>query len=348
MTVILSHSTARSLYRLQSKQLENAWLNSDDNAFSTAPEPSDIVRARRYLRARGLWGATVEREHIDAIVCHDRLRRAARGSTVHLTRPDLLLGNVCRLEEGLFIVSAKLCALQAASEMTFLELVEYYFELCSSYTLPLEESDDYRTRVPLTSVQELEEFFKGAVGTPGAKLARRAIKYVRDGCRSPLETALIMMIGVPKAEGGLGIRDFEVDYCVPVAFAARDLTRRRFFYFDAYLPRSKTDLEYNGFYHDAEEARAVDEERKNALSSMGYGIISINRHVFFDRAAFARAMTAIMRREGIRPSRLPCGFFVEQERLRKFVLRRYLKDSTVRDAETLDYDPFFDDMQFYS
>ncbi len=348
MTVILSHNTARGIYRFQSKRLENAWLSSDDNAFSTAPEANDIVRARHYLRARGLWNTAAEREPIDVVVCHDRLRRAARGSTIHLARPDLLLGNVCRLEEGLFIVSAKLCALQAAGEMTFPELVEYYFELCSSYTLPLEESGDYRTSTPLTSVQELEEFFKGAVGTSGAKLARRAIKYVRDGCRSPLETALIMMIGMPKTEGGLGIRDFEVDHCVPVSPAARELTRRRFFYFDAYLPRSKTDLEYNGFYHDAQEAQAVDEERKNALSSMGYGIISINRHVFFDRAAFARVMAAIMRREGIRPSRLPCGFFVDQERLRKFVLRRYLKDSAVRDVETIEYDPFFDDMQFYS
>lgn len=72
---------------------------------------------------------------------------------------------------------------------------------------------------------------------------------------------------------------------------------------DAYLKKSRTDIEYNGFYHDAEEDRAIDEERKNALASMGYGIITVSRYSFMHASAFVRVMEAIQRKEGIRPSR---------------------------------------------
>ena len=73
------------------------------------------------------------------------------------------------------------------------------------------------------------------------------------------------MLALPKNEGGLGIRAIETDYEIKVASVAKDLTRRTKFYMDAYLKRSRIDIEYNGFHHDTEENRAVDEERKTPL-----------------------------------------------------------------------------------
>ena len=95
---------------------------------------------------------------------------------------------------------------------------------------------------------------------------------------------------------------------------------------DAYLKKSRTDIEYNGFYHDAEEDRAIDEERKNALASMGYGIITVSRYSFMHASSFVRVMEAIRRKEGIRPSRLPKDFQIMQEDLRLFVLRRFIEE----------------------
>ena len=95
---------------------------------------------------------------------------------------------------------------------------------------------------------------------------------------------------------------------------------------DAYLKKSRTDIEYNGFYHDAEEDRAIDEERKNALASMGYGIITVSRYSFMHASSFVRVMEAIQRKEGIRPSRLPKDFQIMQEDLRLFVLRRFIEE----------------------
>jgi hypothetical protein len=141
-----------------------------------------------------------------------------------------------------------------------------------------------------------------------------------------METAFVMMLTLPKSEGGLGIKGIETDYEVQVTAAAKNLTRRKKFFMDAYLKKSRTDIEYNGFYHDAEEDRAIDEERKNALASMGYGIITVSRYSFMHASSFVRVMEAIQRKEGIRPSRLPKDFQIMQEDLRLFVLRRFIEE----------------------
>ena len=204
--------------------------------------------------------------------------------------------------------------------------MEYYFELCGAYSLGRDASAAYTERFALTSTSSLKHFFNSLTDCKGLELARKAVRCVRDRCRSPMETAFVMMLTLPRREGGLGISEIETDYEVKVTAAAKDLTRREKFYMDAYLKRSRTDIEYNGFQHDAEEDRAIDEERKNALASMGYGIITVSRYSFMHASAFARVMEAIQRKEGIRPSRLPKDFAIKQEELRRFVLRRFIEE----------------------
>ena len=198
--------------------------------------------------------------------------------------------------------------------------------MCSAYSLGTGSSTSYNERFALTSTERLKQFFNSITRCDGLALARKAIQCVRDGCRSPMETAFVMMLTLPKSEGGLGIKGIETDYEVQVTAAAKNLTRRKKFFMDAYLKKSRTDIEYNGFYHDAEEDRAIDEERKNALASMGYGIITVSRYSFMHASSFVRVMEAIQRKEGVRPSRLPKDFQIMQEDLRQFVLRRFIEE----------------------
>ena len=252
--------------------------------------------------------------------------RHRKGCICHYTRYTFDAESYLELEPNVYIVDIKLCALEATADLNLTELVEYYFEICGSYALETSDETQYRERPALTSVEELRAFFSEASGYRGSNKALKALSYVREGCRSPLETAFVMMLTLPRREGGLGISEIETDYEVKVTAAAKDLTRRETFYMDAYLKRSRTDIEYNGFQHDAEEDRAIDEERKNALASMGYGIITVSRYSFMHASAFARVMEAIQRKEGIRPSRLPKDFAIKQEGLRQFVLRRFIEE----------------------
>lgn len=105
--------------------------------------------------------------------------------------------------------------------------MEYYFELCGAYSLGTDSSTSYTERFALTSTERLKQFFNSITRCDGLALARKAIQCVRDGCRSPMETAFVMMLTLPKSEGGLGIKGIETDYEVQVTAAAKNLTRRK-------------------------------------------------------------------------------------------------------------------------
>lgn len=325
MSIVLSHNTAKAVYQA-------AYSVS---AIGTEPcSPAKIYGARpskELLDSAADWLArhNVALDNdapLDTTVFERANVRSMTGCKCHVSSKRFAGSRFIKLADDIYIVGVELCALQAATYLPFRELVEYYFELCGAYSLGHDASTSYTERFALTSTSSLKHFFNSLIDCKGLELARKAIQCVRDGCRSPMETAFVMMLTLPRREGGLGINEIETDYEVKVTAAAKNLTRREKFYMDAYLKRSRTDIEYNGFQHDAEEDRAIDEERKNALASMGYGIITVSRYSFMHASAFARVMEAIQRKEGIRPSRLPKDFAIKQEELRQFVLRRFIEE----------------------
>ena len=325
MSIVLSHTTAKAVYQaahsVSAKGIESC---NPAAIYGSCPTGTLLDAAAEWLTKHDVsLGAN---DSLEVMVFDRRNARYAMNCQCHVSSKRFSNSRFIELEDGIFIVGVELCALQAATYLPFRELVEYYFELCSAYSLGTGSSTSYNERFALTSTERLKQFFNSITRCDGLALARKAIQCVRDGCRSPMETAFVMMLTLPKSEGGLGIKGIETDYEVQVTAAAKNLTRRKKFFMDAYLKKSRTDIEYNGFYHDAEEDRAIDEERKNALASMGYGIITVSRYSFMHASSFVRVMEAIQRKEGVRPSRLPKDFQIMQEDLRQFVLRRFIEE----------------------
>ena len=307
MSIVLSHTTAKAVYQavhsVSAKGIESC---NPAAIYGSCPTGTLLDAAAEWLTKHDVsLGAN---DSLEVMVFDRRNARYAMNCQCHVSSKRFSNSRFIELEDGIFIVGVELCALQAATYLPFRELVEYYFELCSAYSLGTGSSTSYNERFALTSTERLKQFFNSITRCDGLALARKAIQCVRDGCRSPMETAFVMMLTLPKSEGGLGIKGIETDYEVQVTAAAKNLTRRKKFFMDAYLKKSRTDIEYNGFYHDAEEDRAIDEERKNALASMGYGIITVSRYSFMHASSFVRVMEAI------------------QEDLRQFVLRRFIEE----------------------
>ena len=299
MSIVLSHTTAKAVYQavhsVSAKGIESC---NPAAIYGSCPTGTLLDAAAEWLTKHDVsLGAN---DSLEVMVFDRRNARYAMNCQCHVSSKRFSNSRFIELEDGIFIVGVELCALQAATS--------------------------YNERFALTSTERLKQFFNSITRCDGLALARKAIQCVRDGCRSPMETAFVMMLTLPKSEGELGIKGIETDYEVQVTAAAKNLTRRKKFFMDAYLKKSRTDIEYNGFYHDAEEDRAIDEERKNALASMGYGIITVSRYSFMHASSFVRVMEAIQRKEGVRPSRLPKDFQIMQEDLRQFVLRRFIEE----------------------
>ena len=325
MSIVLSHTTAKAVYQAAcSVSAEVTEPCSPAAIYGSCPSGTLLDAAAKWLTKHNV---TLDaNDSLEVMVFDRKNARYAMNCQCHVSSKRFSSSRFIELGNDVYIAGVELCALQAATYLSFRELVEYYFELCGAYSLGAGSSTSYTERIALTSTERLKQFFKSITRCDGLTLARKAIQCVRDGCRSPMETAFVMMLTLPKSEGGLGIKGVETDYEVQVTAAAKNLTRRKKFYMDAYLKKSRTDVEYNGFHHDAEEDRAIDEERKNALASMGYGIITVSRYSFMHAGSFVRVMEAIQRKEGIRPSRLPKDFQIMQEDLRQFVLRRFIEE----------------------
>lgn len=325
MGIVLSHTTARAVYQT-AHSIARSGIEpcSDATILKSHPSRKLVDDALRWLAIHNV--ETDENASIETMVFERNGMRNLTGCRTHVSTKRFSSSRFVKLTDDISIVGVELCALQAATYLPFRKLVEYYFELCGAYSLKTGSTTSYSERPALTTTARLKHFFNTLSACDGLIPARKAIKCVRDGCRSPMETAFVMMLTLPKNEGGLGIRALETDYEIKVTNVAKGLTRRTKFYMDAYLKRSRVDIEYNGFHHDTEENRAIDEERKNALAAMGYGIVTISRHSFMHAEPFARVVEVIQRKEGIRPSRLPKNFKAKQEELRKFVLRKYLEE----------------------
>lgn len=331
MSLVLSHATARNFYHTVARpeQLAPAWRESfaaGDEAFQAGPPTKELVKTARRLLAS--YGVPLEElDVIDVLVSSQKDRWTRRGLACHLFKGNaggVSESSVRRIFGDIYVVGAPLCALQAAEQLSFRECVEFYYELCGCYRLPLDAGDSYAECRPATTVEELHDFFAACTGVRGVVTARRAIQYVRNGARSPMETALIMMLVMPKKEGGLGIRGVEMDYQIPVSKYASRLTMAHNLYCDIFVPSAGLTIEYGGRVHEEVRRRARDNERTNALRAMGYDVIDVSRENLFNREGFERTIAAIGRKVGVRPSRLPDDFAERQEDLRQFVLRRWL------------------------
>lgn len=330
-TLIISHATARRFYRAcPTAHMFPRAPRHGATLPDHAPTYASISRAQRALVTHGMDPASVF--PLDVLVLSQASKR--RLSRIRCYRWDKPLPprSLFDLGEGIYVVGPELCALQAASTMEELELIEYLFELCARYA-PTADGKDYIPLVrPLTTGKTIESLLRALPRTVGKARALDALRFARDRSRSPMETALTMTLTCPVRLGGLGLRDVKMDHRVAVTGDARSLTRRSSLYFDTFVERGNQNIEYQSEYHLHPQQAATDNERRHALRAMGYTMVEVSKQQFFDEMAFRRVLMAILLNAGIPASRYPDGFWEKQDGLRRFVLRRWLDEVPAQDG----------------
>ena len=326
MSIVLSHRTAWQVFHAPKRARTLESLPVERSALSsTYPAARELDRVRFVLRRLGI--PTLEVKNIDVLVSAANLRSSSSDVSSHVCTMPLPPHALRKLAPGIFVVCPELSFIQMAhAGADWRELVEYGFELCGSYEMPIEAGKEYRERTALTSVDRIRSFLGAMPGIHGAGVARSALCSVRDGVRSPMETADIMMLVLPKRRGGLGLYGLQVNYRIPIPDHLRSLTTRGSVVCDCCIPRFMLDEEYNGFYHDDPLRKVADEERRCVLEAMGYRVRVLTKEAFFNRDAYRRHILSIMSLTGIDEKRLDTDFWQKHEELRRFVLRRWLRD----------------------
>lgn len=123
----------------------------------------------------------------------------------------------------------------------------------------------------LSTVQELRACALELKGHRGRAKALRALKYVREGSRSPKESELYMALACPGALGGCAFRSLKLN--VSVSCKKHGSWS---YLIDICDSKKKVAIEYNSFqHHNNTRSYSEDEKRASRLRSEGYEVFSV-------------------------------------------------------------------------
>lgn len=324
LPVVLSHRTAWLYYHAPHRT--DVLASKEDFGIARIGIRLHTVAERitRFLAACGVPDS--ELREIDVLSSFSFMRANSDPFKPHAHGAVITENDVYEVVPGLCVVREELLFVQAATWMNPLELIAFGYELCGLYRLPLEDTDaePYRPCDAKTTRDKLLACIRGHKGLRGVKRARIALTRVRDRARSPMETAVAMMIVLPRKLGGLGYRDIRMNERLEVPADVRPLTTSSFFEVDLYAPRRRVGVEYDGEVHAEPTQRSRDAERLSALAAMGVHIHVITQGQFAEQLALHRALNAVARDLSITCEATP-EFQRAQNELRKGIIRSWAK-----------------------
>ena len=206
-----------------------------------------------------------------------------------IIRPQVFLSNAFVEISGLkdagvscrvFVASPELCFLQAASQLSFLELIKLGYDLCAIYRFDETAEFQHRSRIPPLNVARLDEFLKRATGMQGVVKARRSLKYIRDRSNSPAETKLAIMQALPFDYGGFSINGQELNKEIILSEKAASVFRKRSLYCDTLWEQEKVIAEYDSNQtHLSVAQHDRDKRRSTALMIDGYRVFTVTSNM---------------------------------------------------------------------
>lgn len=216
MDVCLSHLTAfRLLMQSSNERPGRRTLASHTRVPLSAPPNSFVSALKSELNATG---------PLDVLVSSANGKRNDQVTVSHVASRPLPAASFRRAEfpSGAIacVCSPELVFLQLASTYTVDEAIYFGFALCSSYRIDAASKGGVAHREgadkPLTSTKQLAAFLDAVPGMRGCVKARRALAFVKDGARSPMESALAMGYGLPTRLGGFNVGKVALNQAVRV------------------------------------------------------------------------------------------------------------------------------------
>lgn len=237
-----------------------------------------------------------------------------------------------------YVSSPEFVFLQLATRLDLPELVALGMELCGSYrrnvvvpSLGTGETQlitEYNQQ-PLTTPKRLNGLLSSMKSSPGTSKALKALEYVLPNSASPMETALYLLLCLPRRLGGYALPKPELNPPIVLSKAGRRHTLRSKAKPDLYWRDAKLDLEFNSDEFHTEGSRADDSMRRKALERMHVEVIELTTAELFATSLFhATALRIALRlKKQLRPEN-EGDFILRRASLRKSLLVETPSDDT--------------------
>ena len=255
-------------------------------------------------------------------------RRIVKHVRRRICRVELPPYSFLRLGDDAYVPTPELTFLLMAHYLDVHELIALGMELCGHYRLVGASTDNVlasnRTlygQNPLTTPRRIAALLDHAEGFHGLKLARRAFSYLVAGSASPMETALYMLLCLPRNLGGYGLPRPVLNVRRRVTVLAGSFTLSRTLVPDLFWPAAMLDVEYDSEeFHASTECLLKGARRTLALRSMNVEVISVTKDVVHDEDSFDGLVRLIAKALGVRLRRPTQAGELQRAILRQTVL----------------------------
>ena len=241
---------------------------------------------------------------IEALVpSRDHMTRTHRLKT-HLWSSNLPSGAFIDLGNGIYLSSPRFLFLQLVPILSEAELIALGCELCGFYSCwkapsslrPNTEPTDYKGTTyelkPATTAQKLAAYIDRSQGMRGVRSARKALDWVLDNSASPAETAVYLLLCLPRRMGGYGLPKPELNVKVRVTTSTTHEMR----YPDLFWAGCSLDVEYQSdLSHTGEWMRYRDSRRAVELEAERITVLPLTRLQLLDVDQFNSFVTSVRR-----------------------------------------------------
>lgn len=223
------------------------------------------------------------------------------------------------------VCTIPLVFLQLASEYSIYQLIYLGLQICSGY----------KGKAPRWSVKQLKKCAMELKGHKGRRAALRALKYIKEGSRSPQESYLFMRLSLPFSLGGCGFKGIVFNHKIYLK------EKGKYLYVDLYIAKFKLAIEYDSFlHHNNSKSYSGDNARDAKLTSLGYRVIHVVPGQLSDLEAFkilaGNIAKAIKKRLRVRARKFFDGF---TQLVSLFLNKK--KEYTRRDTSSIHQVPSF-------
>lgn len=281
---------------------------------------------------------------------------------MHYMRGQLPEHSFCQVSESIFVASPELAFLEAAQQLSTVEAISIGMQYCGSYALPLVQDRNVPEPYippyplgafplgdacdavapppaapawstmqnqaaqchPLTTYRKLKSYIDSAKGLRGVAAARRALRWIRPGSESPMETVQYLLTCLPPYLGGDGFRCVGLNVPVAITKDAANSLGRATYRPDLILegPRSRVALDYDGKgTHTSPEAVARDKMRQSDLEHLlGYPVLMIPAEQIMHLRQYGRLAKKLSKITGHRLPDKNSELIKKRARLRRTLL----------------------------
>lgn len=286
---------------------------------------SGAVRNSRDLDTIMLYALGIDLENLDILVPREQRRPSSQKVRYRSWTGNLPAGAVRRVRGNIYVLSPEMCFLQFAAEHSLVETILYGLELCGTYATSGSEEDARYQIAPLTRASKLRSFIGRCAGHKGVKTARRALRFIRNGSESPMESAVYLILHLPRALGGYALPAPELNGLEKLNAKERFLGRKASNRCDLFWRGHSLALEYNSdLAHDNDRSIASDALRDIVLGHRGIRVVTLTWEMTRSASEFERVVTVLLKHMRLRARlRVPLSvFLLRRNMLRESVLPR--------------------------